>query len=82
MLWINIFFWALIITIVVSCFITFVTMHDISSECVPNPTTSCTQEYAPVCGIDKRTYSNYCEARRLCITVVHEGECDSESASK
>ena len=66
--------------VVISCFITFITMNDVSTQCIPNPTTVCTEQYEPVCGVDKRTYSNYCEARRLCITVVHEGPCDDDSS--
>ena len=45
----------------------------------PSPEESvvvCTEEYAPVCGIDNQTYSNRCAAEQQArVPVAHEGEC-------
>lgn len=41
----------------------------------PKPnTTVCTMEYAPICGVDNKTYSNTCMAWD--VAVLHIGACD------
>lgn len=44
------------------------------SDCV------CTEIFAPVCGVDGRTYGNACIAECRKVEVASEGECGSEPA--
>lgn len=40
-----------------------------------NPQAICTKQYEPVCGCNKITYGNPCEAKNAGVTSWTEGEC-------
>ncbi|GEM_PF-779626 len=46
----------------------------------PKPTPAyCLAVYDPVCGSDKKTYSNDCYASRAGVSVLYKGECKKPS---
>jgi hypothetical protein len=49
-------------------------ISDAGGVCQAVPTV-CTREYNPVCGCDKKSYSNACEAHSFGVSILHEGAC-------
>ncbi|ABX12911.1 DUF4377 domain-containing protein [Nitrosopumilus maritimus] len=45
---------------------------------IPLPVFACTLEYAPVCGVDGKTYGNKCAIASSHVTIKHVGECTND----
>ena len=52
------------------------TVSDAGGVCQSIPA-ACTRDYRPVCGCDKRTYGNACEAHSNGMSILHEGACNA-----
>jgi len=50
------------------------TISDAGGVCQTRPQI-CTRQYDPVCGCDRRTYGNDCEANAASQSVMREGQC-------
>lgn len=50
------------------------TIADAGGVCqaIPN---ACTTDYNPVCGCDKKSYSNACDAHSHEVSILHDGAC-------
>lgn len=64
--------------LIVALFLVFVSLISCSKETCeehPNEDCICTKEYMPVCGCNKKTYGNACEATCAGITEFTAGPC-------
>lgn len=52
---------------------------DIAGTCIEVPD-FCTKDYRPVCGCDKKTYSNDCMRQAARVAKDHDGECTDTEA--
>ena len=53
-------------------------MNDLLCGCPSlQRSTSCSDKYEPVCGVDGKTYRSQCVAKNLGIKVEHYGTCDN-----
>ena len=67
--------------------------HDMTPACVKSesvpklenrgwsvlpPVVACTLQYAPVCGVNEKTYGNMCMLNAEHVAVKHQGECKTE----
>ncbi|TAE25142.1 MAG: hypothetical protein EAZ91_19660 [Cytophagales bacterium] len=71
-------------TLVVACFLCVALSCNRETvdkdTCVASPKTNCvcTAQYDPVCGCNKKTYSNACDAACNGIAVVSKGACTGQ----
>ncbi|MGI9567409.1 MAG: MBL fold metallo-hydrolase [Nitrosopumilus sp.] len=58
--------------------------NDDEPQLLPPPPVGqmCTLEYAPVCGVDNKTYGNMCMLDASGIDLAHEGECKPDDNNK
>lgn len=55
--------------------------NGVNGLCAKSPEV-CTEQYAPVCGCDGKTYGNDCYAASQGVSVAHKGSCEAPSKTK
>ncbi len=54
---------------------------DIMGKCIEKPEV-CQKDYRPVCGCDKRTYSNDCQRQAAGVSKAYDGNCGAKTMMK
>ena len=56
-------------------FMNYFIFNAVNASLCPRPYVVCTTVYDPVCGSNKQTYSNACQAQIDCVDIAHTGPC-------
>lgn len=54
---------------------------DVMGKCIERPEI-CTKDFRPVCGCDKRTYSNDCQRQAAGVSKAYDGKCGAKTMMK